>query len=179
VPNEGKTLTAANLALTLSESYQRRVLLIDADLRHPSTHALFGISNTHGLSDTLAGRRPLPFVRLTQRLTLLTAGTASADPVRTLSSDPMRGLVEDARAQFDWVLFDTAPIGLLTDAGLLASMVDGALLVARAGSTAYDVIQRAAEVVGTERILGLVLNGIADDDLPPAHYSGYYGPRSE
>jgi capsular exopolysaccharide synthesis family protein len=179
VPNEGKTLTAANLALTLSESYQRRVLLIDADLRHPSTHTLFGVANAYGLSDTLAGRRPLPFVRVTQRLTLLTAGTASADPVRTLSSDPMRGLVEDARAQFDWVLFDTAPIGLLTDAGLLASMVDGALLVARASSTAYDVIQRAAEVVGTERILGLVLNGVDGDELSPAQYSGYYGPRSE
>jgi len=177
VPHEGKTLTAANLALTLSESYQRRVLLIDADLRHPTTHVVFGIANTRGLSDSAPGQGPVPFMAVTPRLSLVMAGSPNADPVKTLTSDYMRDLVEHARTEYDWVLFDTAPIGLLTDAGLLASMADGALLVARAGQTPWDVIQRAAEAVGIDRILGVVLNGVAEQELPAGYGDGYYGPR--
>jgi len=174
VPHEGKTLTAANVALTLSESYQRRVMLIDGDLRHPSAHTLFGVSNARGLSDSLGAHGPLPLVQISPRLSLLPAGSAAGDPMKTLTSDRMRGLVEEARAEFDWVLFDTAPIGLLPDAGVLASFTDGALFVAMARRTAYDEIQRAIETVGSDRILGVVLNGIAEADLPPAYYADYY-----
>jgi protein-tyrosine kinase len=174
VPHEGKTLTASNLALTLSESYQRRVLLIDADIRHPSIHTVFGASNARGLNDSL-GHGPLPFLHMTARLTILTAGRASGDPMKTLTSARMRLLIEEARGEFDWVLLDTAPIGLLPDASVLASMADGTLFVARAGKTAYDVIQRATEVVGADRILGVVLNGLAEDDLPSGEYAYYYG----
>jgi capsular exopolysaccharide synthesis family protein len=174
VPHEGKTLTAANLALTLSESYQRRVLLIDADLRHPSVHGVFGASNTRGLSDSLTGSGPLPLVHVTSGLSLLTAGSGGGDPMKTLTSDRMRGVVEEARATFDWVILDTAPIGLLPDAGLLASMADGTLLVALAGNTPYDVIQRAAEAVGADRILGVVLNGVAANEGPQGYYGEYY-----
>jgi protein-tyrosine kinase len=174
VPNEGKTLTTSNLALTLSESYQRRVLLIDADIRHPSIHAVFGASNARGLNDSL-GHGPLPFLRMTPKLTILTAGRASGDPMKTLTSARMRLLIEEARAEFDWVFLDTAPIGLLPDASVLASMTDGTLFVARAGKTAYDLIQRATETVGADRILGVVLNGMAEDELPTGEYAYYYG----
>jgi protein-tyrosine kinase len=174
VPHEGKTLTTSNLALTLSESYQRRVLLIDADIRHPSIHTVFGASNARGLNDSL-GHGPLPFLRVTPKLTILTAGRASGDPMKTLTSARMRLLIEEARAEFDWVLLDTAPIGLLPDASVLASMTDGTLFVALAGKTAYDIIQRATEVVGADRILGVVLNGLAEDELPTGEYAYYYG----
>jgi protein-tyrosine kinase len=174
VPHEGKTLTAANLALTLSESYQRRVLLIDADIRHPSVHAVFGASNARGLNDSL-GHGPLPFLHITQRLTILPAGRASGDPMKTLTSDRMRMLIEQARHEFDWVLLDTAPIGLLPDASVLAAMADGTLFVALAGKTAYDLIQRATEAVGADRILGVVLNGMAEEELPSGEYAYYYG----
>src|SRR6266516_3677984 len=93
VPHEGKTLTSSNLALTLSESYQRRILLIDADIRHPSIHTLLGASNARGLNDSL-GHGPLPFVHMTSKLSILTAGRASGDPMKTLTSDRMRLLIE-------------------------------------------------------------------------------------
>src|SRR5207249_6824926 len=180
VPHEGKTLTATNLALTLSESYQRRVLLIDADIRHPSIHAVFGVSNARGLNDSL-GRGRLPLQQINSRSSILTAGRASGDPMKTLTSDLMRTLIEEARAEFDWVLLDTAPIGLLPDASVLASMADGTLFVAFAGRTPYDLIQRATEVVGADRILGVALNGMAESALPSGEYSYYYygsGPNA-
>jgi protein-tyrosine kinase len=179
VPHEGKTLTAANLALTLSESYERRVLLIDGDLRHPTVHALFGASNGRGLSDSLAGHGPLPLIEVTSRLWILAAGSSGGDPMKTLTSDRMRMLIDDARAEFDWVLVDTPPIGLLPDAGLVAAMADGTLFVVLAGRTPYDLIQRAAEAVGAERILGVVLNGMAEHEVPAGYYGDYYGGRNQ
>jgi protein-tyrosine kinase len=175
VPHEGKTLTAANLALTLSESYERRVLLIDGDLRHPTVHTVFGVPNARGLSDSLAAHGQLPLVELNSRLWLLTAGSGGGDPMKTLTSDRMRVLIDDARAVFDWILVDTPPIGLLPDAGLVASAADGALFVVLAGRTPYDLIQRAAEAVGSDRILGVVLNGMDEHEVPAGYYGDYYG----
>ncbi len=179
VPHEGKTLTAGNLALTLSESYERRVLLIDADLRHPTVHACFGAPNARGLSDSLAGHGPLPLIQVASRLWILPAGRASGDPMKTLTSDRMRMLIDDARAEFDWVLVDTPPIGLLPDAGLLASMADATLFVVLAGQTPYDLIQRAAEAVGADRILGVVLNAMSEHEVPAGYYGDYYLERNE
>jgi protein-tyrosine kinase len=175
VPREGKTLTIANLSLTLSESYQRRVLLIDADLRRPMVHTLFGVANDPGLTGALGGG-PLPLTPATSRLSLLTAGDGGSDPMTILASDAMRQLVTDARAGYDWVLVDTPPIGLLPDASVLTSMADGALLVALAGRTPYDAIQRAADAVGRDRIFGVVLNGMHGANLPHVYDHSYYGP---
>lgn len=176
VPEEGKTLTTTNLAMTLSESYQRRVLLIDADLRRPAVHDVLGILNHKGLSDSLAGDAPLPLVQLSNRLSVLTAGSGDDDPMKTLTSDRMRGLIQEARAKFDWVLIDTAPVGLWPDAKVLASMADGSLFVALAGNTPYDVMQRATETLGADRIFGVVLNRVTDAALPLSYdrsYSSY------
>jgi capsular exopolysaccharide synthesis family protein len=174
VPHEGKTLTAANVALTLSDSYERRVLLIDGDLRHPSVHGVLGIPNRRGLSDSLAAHGPLPVVELTPNLWVLTAGSSGGDPMKTLTSEYVRTLIDDARADFDWVLVDTPPIGLLPDAGLVASVADGALFVVRAAHTPYDLIQRAVEAIGADRILGVVLNGMSEHEVPAGYYGDYY-----
>lgn len=105
LPSEGKTLTATNLALTLSESYQKRVLLIDADLRRPRIKDMFGLASGEGLTDSLnhprAGR--LPVHQITPTLWVLTAGRATADPMSTLVSGSMKHLLDDAREAFDWV----------------------------------------------------------------------------
>jgi len=175
-PSEGKTLTAANLALALSESYQRQVLLIDSDLRHPSLHSAFGVSNSRGLSDSLITQGALPLISITPGLSLLTAGSLGGDPLKTLTSDRMRALIDDARIMFDWVLVDTAPIGLLPDARLVAAIADGTLFVIRARQTAYHVVQQATETIGADRILGVVLNGVAEHDVFAGYYYGdYYG----
>lgn len=177
VPGEGKTLTATNLALTLSESYGSQVLLLDADLRRPTLHDVFGIPNTSGLREGLTsgnGRVVSP-VRISAHLEVLTAGKAAMDPMSALISDRLRSILDQAAAAYDWVLIDTPPVDLLPDAKLLTNAADGAILVVQAGSTRCQQAQRAVEAIGRERIVGVVLNqltsGMGDADYK--HY-GYY-----
>jgi capsular exopolysaccharide synthesis family protein len=176
---EGKTLTSTNLALTLSESYRRRVALIDADLRRPTVHEMFDLPNVSGLNDVLletAGACPI--FEVSSHLSVLTAGRPNPDPIGGLTSDRMRQVVAAAASEFDWVIIDTPPVGLLTDAKLLASMVDAVILVIAAGRTPYRMVQRAADALGRERIFGVVLNKVATQDLwrDYGSYSGsYYG----
>jgi len=177
VAGEGKTLTATNLAIVLSASYGRHVLLIDADLRRPSLHQVFNTVSLAGLGDILSGVGEVPpLVQITPKLTLLTAGRPNADPLGGLTSDRMRQLLQEARDAFDFVIIDTPPVGLLTDANLLASMVDVALLVVRATSTPYDLVKRAADAIGRHRIAGVVLNRAEPAYGHNYHfYAGYYG----
>jgi capsular exopolysaccharide synthesis family protein len=160
LPGEGKTLTSMNLALTFSESYRRSVLLIDADLRRPTLHETFQVPNVSGLGDGLRAdeEQKLSLVQVSPRLTLLTAGRPDPDPMSGITSDRMRRVLEEAASRFDWVVIDTPPVGLLPDAGLLAEMADGTLLVIRAGMTPYMLVRRAVEAIGPERIVGVVLN---------------------
>ena len=182
VPGEGKTLTASNLALTLSESYQRSVLLIDGDLRRPAIHTLFRLDNLSGLTEGLASveERPLRVMQVSRTLAVLPAGRATSDPMAGLTSQRMRTLIDEARSVFDWVIVDTPPIALLPDAKLLAAMVDGAVLVVKAGSTSYEMVKRAVDSLGREHILGTVLNR-ADTTTSVTGYDKayYYGARAE
>jgi capsular exopolysaccharide synthesis family protein len=173
---EGKTLTATNLALTLSESYKKRVLLIDADLRRPGVHELFRIPNFTGLNDGIRSDedRKVPVIRVTDRLSVLTAGRPDPDPMSVLSSDRMRRVLADAAAAFEWVVIDTPPVALLSDAHLLAMLVDTVVLVVRAGVTPLQAIQKAAQAVGRDRVLGVVLNGAA---RAPRSVYHYYSPQ--
>jgi capsular exopolysaccharide synthesis family protein len=175
VAGEGKTLTAANLALTLSESYRRNVLLVDADLRRPSLHQLFGVDNVSGLTDALqaAVARKLSLVEVTDRLTLLPAGRPAHDPMSVLSSERIRQVIEEAGTKFEWVVIDTPPVGLLSDARLLASAVDTVVLVVQAGKTPLAAIKAASEAIGRERILGVVLNR-AEKSMVQDSYAYYY-----
>ena len=141
---EGKTLTIVNVALTFAELYHRRVLVVDADLRASMVHEVFGIPNTSGLSDLRTIEGPLPTVDVSPLLSVLPAGQGQGDPMKTLTSDRMRVLLDDARTHYDWILLDTPPVGLMPDAKSLGSITDGGLLVARAASTSYEQIQRAA-----------------------------------
>ena len=168
---EGKTLTASNLALTFSESYQRTVLLIDGDLRKPSLDTVFGVDGSSGLSDGLMScdEQPLTLHQVSQRLTILPAGQAISDPMAGLTSDRMRRVIEEARDAFDWVIIDTPPVGALTDASLLSSMVDGAVLVVKAEATPHTLVERAVEAIGKSRVVGVVLNRART----PMHGTGY------
>ena len=172
VQGEGKTITAANLALTLSDSYQRRVLLIDADLRRPALHTVFRVNNSSGLSNLASFEQEHLVVRaVSSRLSLLPAGPPTGDPMAGLTSERMKRVIDEAREGFDWVIVDTPPVVMLTDANLLSAMVDGAILVVRAGSTPHDLVQRAVAALGRDRILGVVLNRAEE---PPHSSYGYY-----
>lgn len=173
VPSEGKTLTACNLALTLSESYQKRVLLIDGDLRRPTLQEMFRINASSGLSESLLASSDdtkLLIRQVSPNLSLLPAGRPSSDPMASLTSDRMRRLLEEARETFDWVIIDTPPLVLLPDANLLAPMADGVILVVRAESTPHSLVSRAIEAIGRNRTLGVVLNRAHGDE---GSYGGY------
>jgi capsular exopolysaccharide synthesis family protein len=175
LPKEGKTLTVTNLALTLSDSYGRRVLLIDADLRRPTVHELLHIPNTKGLSEVLQMDLPrLPVVEVTPLLSVLTAGRPEANPMAALTSDRMRLLLEHAAASYDWVLLDAPPVGVMPDAGLLAGITGASLLVVGAGSTPYPLVERAVAELGRERIVGTVLNRIEEQNIPATGYYQHY-----
>jgi capsular exopolysaccharide synthesis family protein len=183
LPGEGKTLTAANLALTFSESYKRTVLLIDADLRRPSQHQVFQVQNTSGLSEGLAAMsdKSMKVRQISERLALLPAGRPNSDPMAGLTSPRMHRLVNEARDMFDWVIIDTPPVGLLPDANLLATFVDGAILVVRAGVTPHDIVRRAVDALGRQKLLGVVLNR-AERRSAESHYDyydTYYGAKPE
>jgi capsular exopolysaccharide synthesis family protein len=175
-PGDGKSLNAANLAITLSESYQRHVLLIDGDLRRPSLHELFGAPNESGLSDGLAGASSsaVTVIPVSPRLSLLPSGRTMADPTTALSSPRMREVLGNARAAFDWVIIDTPPVGLMTDAKLLAAMVDGVVMVIGAGSTSYREALQAIDTIGRERLLGALLNRVSDVSGDTKYYRSYY-----
>jgi capsular exopolysaccharide synthesis family protein len=173
VASEGKTLTALNLALTLSASYQRRVLLIDCDLRRPSVHDVLQVPPQPGLSD-IAARTPAVPRAVSERLFIVTAGRSTDDPVSTLTSPAIAALVEQGRRDYDWVLLDTPPAAVLPDASLLSDQADGAVLVVAAGRTEYDMVTRAVASLGRDRILGVVLNGIDTRDLSVGKYQNYY-----
>ncbi len=179
VAGEGKTLTAANLALTLSQSYQRTVLLVDADLRRPALHEVLAVPNVGGLGDGLRSGGSFAIAQITPRLALLTAGPPQADPMGDLASARMRAMLDEARQHFDWVVVDTPPVTLLPDAHLLARIVDRAVLVIQAGKTALPVIARAVEVLGRTRILGVVLNRVNGSQGSYGYqYERYFRARS-
>jgi receptor protein-tyrosine kinase len=177
VAAEGKTLTATNLALTLSESYGRRVLLVDADLRRPALHDVFQVPNAVGLGTHLRGSEPngVSVIHARPRLSLLTAGPPDSDPMGALTSGRMPKLIAEARAVFDWVILDTPPVALLSDARLIADMADATILVIRAGRTPFEMIQRAVRALDPRRIIGTVLNGVDTGGMSDYEaYQEYY-----
>jgi capsular exopolysaccharide synthesis family protein len=182
VPHEGKTLVASNLALVLSTSYRKSVLLIDGDLRRPSVHTVFGLANETGIADRLdeGTADTMEPLQVTPTLSLLLAGTPQSDPMRLVTGGGMQRLLATAAGNYDWVILDTPPIGILPDAHLLASAVDRALVVIEAGRTPYDAIQKAIDTIGCERIIGTVLNRADGASAAPyGQYGYYYGPSPE
>ncbi len=180
LPGDGKTLTLANLALTLSESYARRVLVIDADLRMPTLHTTLGITNDRGLGDALLDDRQLAFVEVANGLTALTAGTPGPAPLAGLTSNRMREVLHECEQQFDWVLIDTSPVAVLPDAQVLGRLVGAVILVIGAGSTPAETVERAiAELGGSDAVFGIVLNRVDESAIPQANFYGKYGVPAE
>jgi capsular exopolysaccharide synthesis family protein len=174
LPGEGKTLTVVNLALTLSESYARRVLVVDADLRWPSLHGVFKVPNTEGLSEALESDVEPAITEVSGRLSVLTAGRPGAAPLAGLSSSRMGALLKECAARFDWVLVDTSPVGVLPDGQVVARLIGAVILVIKAGSTPTATVQRAVADLGPEYILGTVLNRVEERRIPDAGYYAKY-----
>jgi protein-tyrosine kinase len=158
---DGKSITAANLALTMAQEFQRRVVLVDADFRHSSVHSLFGLDQTPGLAEVLAGEATLDQAMIhlaDHRLTVIPAGRSPQFPTELLGSSAMRRIIDTLRGRFDRVIFDSPAALPLADARTFAPMADGVLMVVRAGSTPRPALNQALAAFDDEKVLGIVLN---------------------
>ena len=174
---EGKTLTALNLAWLMAQSEGVRALLIDSDLRQPCATDYLGIETSRGLSEVLGGELTLQqaIMRLEPAgLHLLPGGQARDDVAELLTGPTFASIINEARRMFDYIIIDAPPMGIFTDANVLISRADGALLVVRAGKTRYALVDKLLEQLPRERLMGVVLNR-TDEQLDSTSY--YYQRR--
>lgn len=182
LPSEGKTTTAANTAISLAQT-GAKVLIIDADMRRPRLHSVFNISNGEGLSTLLSSElKEEDVIRIVKtdegtRLNLLTSGPIPPNPAELLGSKQMVNLVKILNKHFTHVVIDSPPITSFTDGVLIASMVDGVILVVHSGKSSRQVVRRAKQSlmdVGA-KIVGVVLNNVnlrSQDNY--YYYQSYY-----
>lgn len=175
-PGEGKSTVGSNLAVVMAES-GKRTLLIDCDLRKPTIHKAFDLSNSAGLSDLLAGKTV--FEKAVhesgiENLQVLTSGTRTPNPSEILSSSKMKKFITALRTIYDFIIIDTPPVLLVTDAQLLAECSDGYLLVLASGQVDKEAAAKAQSLLEKvdAKILGAVLNKF---DSAKGGYYGYYG----
>jgi succinoglycan biosynthesis transport protein ExoP len=172
-PTEGKSVTLANLAVVMAQS-GLRVVAVDADLRRPALHKIFGLPNTHGLSDAILHSNPPVGERLqateVENLWVLASGPLPPNPAELLGSERMGAIIEELKGQVDTVLLDSPPALVVADTVVLGTRVDGVLLVNDAGRTRRSAVRQAAEEFRRMRanLLGVVLNRL------PRRHGGYY-----
>jgi capsular exopolysaccharide synthesis family protein len=175
---EGKTHVSANLALTLASEDNRRVLLIDADVRNPSVHSALGISNSHGFKDWLLnGGNPWKALRKVKRtgLCVMTGGTPALESIGPSRIACVQTLLDQIAPAFDLILLDSPPLLGTIDAKLLTSVADAVLLVVRAGFTSRHLVLQAQESLEGQNVLGIVLNRL---DPNHACFNSYYDHTS-
>ena len=189
IPGEGKSFVAANLALSMARNSNKKVLLIDGDLRRGTLHRLLGAPNVPGLAEYLSGTASLTGVMqrslsletsgadLPQgisNITFIPAGVCGDGSSELVSNHRMEDLVTTLSPHFDWIVVDSPPVLAVTDAVELARAADAVLLVARSASTPFESAQRAQTAFVNSRILGFVLNAVKETPRNGS-YSYYYG----
>ncbi len=181
VPGEGKSEVSANLAAAMAQM-GRRVLLIDADLRSPTQHHLWGLMNAVGLSNVIVGQEKLEHAiqTVTNRLSVLTAGVVPPNPIALLDSNRMAQILKLLAKQYDYIIFDTPPLAGMADAAVLGTMVDGLLLVAQPGVVNVDSAKIAKQILerSAPNVLGLVANGVNLKQNGDGHFYYYSRDRN-
>jgi capsular exopolysaccharide synthesis family protein len=167
-PDDGKSITVANLAVTMAQGGMRTIL-VDCDLRRPSLHIFFDLNSEPGLTNLVLGETSEPPLRMTgvDNLWLLPSGPKPPNPADLLGSKKLDQIIATLTNMADIVLFDAPPVIAVTDAAVLGAKLDGALLVINSGKTRRDHAARAKEVLekARVRIIGTTLTNAPKDDL--------------
>jgi capsular exopolysaccharide synthesis family protein len=175
IPQEGKSMVAANLACTLALRTQQKVLLLEGDVRRPTQSKIFGLPNKPGVCEWLNGERSL--VKSMYRLEgpgiwILPAGMSTGNSLELLQSGRAIPMMEQLTDWFDWVVIDSPPILPLADTSIWTNMADGILVVTRQGVTQKRQLKRGLEALGSQKLIGAVLNSAK----AVAHTDYYYRP---
>lgn len=176
VPSEGKTFVAANLANSIVRQNERRVLLIDADLRASRLHQTLGAPLTPGLTDYLrddADEFSVIQKGFDNNLCFIPGGNTVSNPSELLMGERMKRLFDFAAPLFDWIVLDSPPALPVHDASMLADLCDGVLFVVRAGQTNYQMAEKASSEFLNKNLLGVVLNCVEKGDAYGGYYYGY------
>jgi succinoglycan biosynthesis transport protein ExoP len=183
MPAEGKTTTSINIACSLAQT-GNRVLIIDADMRRPQIHKNFGISNKNGLSTLLSANvEEVEIDSLIQEdkvsgVSVLASGLIPPNPAELLGSQQMRKILEVLESKFNYIIIDSPPVATCTDAFLIANMVEGTVLVIKAGETNSEIVRRSRQKLGEikARIIGVVLNKVTkgSNEYYYSYYKNYY-----
>ena len=163
VPGEGKSTTSGNLAIALAQS-GNSVLLVDCDMRKPSIHKKFKISNAAGTAELLLRKKLFEEVanKYNENLTIITAGKIPPNPSEMLASRAMTAFIEEMKNEFKYIILDTPPLQAVTDAQVLSTKADGVLLVVKAGSTKKEMVFNSVDLIKKVqgKVIGTVLNGV-------------------
>ncbi|SHK14608.1 capsular exopolysaccharide family [Hathewaya proteolytica DSM 3090] len=174
-PGEGKSTISGNLAIALSQN-DNKVVLLDCDLRKPSLHKKFRISNSEGVSELILGKDNLTAVgyKYNDNLVVITSGKIPPNPSEMLGSKSMNSLIEMLKKAFDYVILDTPPLQAVTDAQILSARADGVIIVVEAGKTKKNLVQNSVNLLKkvNANIIGIVLNKL---DNANEKYYKYYG----
>jgi capsular exopolysaccharide synthesis family protein len=176
LPAEGKTFVATNLVRSIIRQADRRVLLIDADLRAPHLHVALGAPSSPGLSDYLLGKVDEYAVvqnSVANNLCFIPGGSKVQNPSELLLSDRMKMLLERVTPAFDWVILDSPPALPVHDASSLADLCDGVLFVVRAGETNHEVAKKGSLEFREKNLLGVVLNQVEKSETQGSYYYGH------
>ena len=181
-PQDGKTATAVNLATILAQS-GGPVLIVDADLRRPRIHKIFGIDNNMGLSTYLAGASDIQFesTKHLSNLSILPSGPLPPNPSELLGSNRMKELITLLEEKFDFIIWDSPPLFSVAESLVLSKLLGGTIIVTRAGTTTYEDLDRGLKSLSDigARFLGVVINGLdlkESDRYYHRYYGHYYGP---
>jgi receptor protein-tyrosine kinase/non-specific protein-tyrosine kinase len=178
IPNEGKSLTALNLAISLAQELDYTVLLVDADLRKPALHRFFEVEQGEGLSDVLLGKAHIEDTIISTgigKLSIMRAGTSIDNPAELFSSSKMKALVNELKKRYPdrYLIFDSSPVLPFAESRLLANLVDSVLFVVMEGLASQLNVNDAIASIKGCRLLGLVYNGSLLGSNDVRYYCGY------
>ena len=180
VPDEGKSFVASNLAVSIAQNIDQHVLLMDCDLRKASIHRNFGFDEVEGLSEYLSENTPFSSLLLKtviNKLTILPGGKPPNNPAELMSSKKMSELLKDVTSRYNdrYIIIDSPPPHLTSETSVIARQVDGILLVVKAGSTSRNLVEELLEMMGKEKVLGVVVNWFDMSSMKYSGYGKYYG----
>ena len=174
--DEGKTTVTSSLAKCFSELEDKKVLLIDCDLRKPSIHRQFKLDNEKGLIDVIIEGNFKEYIKNNGKLDILTTGKKTKKPAELLESDLMKNFIEEVKEYYDYIFIDSPPVSRVNDACIIAKYIDGTIIVSSSNEVDIDLAKLTKKRLSkvNANLIGIILNKFKEEDNIYHNYYGYY-----